>query len=86
MSSSGHNMSPSIFGLPICMTVGVWCNEFHHSTEYLMMGTFTTPTTASTALALSAFTGSSMPARRPIYPRYRNSRISSDVRRGSQTQ
>src|SRR5688572_9344768 len=51
-----------------------------------MMGTFTNPTMASTALALSAFCGSSMPARRPMYPKYRNSSTSSEVRRGSQTQ
>jgi hypothetical protein len=68
------------------MTVGVWCSEFHHSTEYLTSGTFTTPTTARTALALSALDWSSMPARRPMYPRYRNSNTSSNVSRGSQTQ
>ena len=51
-----------------------------------MMGTFTTPTTASTALARSARCGSSIPARSPMYPRYRNSSTSSDVRRGSHSQ
>src|SRR3981081_2163317 len=51
-----------------------------------MIGTFTTPTTASTALARSARCVSSSPARKPIYPRYRKSRMSSEVRRGSHSQ
>ncbi len=48
------------------MTVASWCNEFHQFTENLMMGTLTTPTMANTALALSAFCGSSMAARSPM--------------------
>src|SRR5438067_12870827 len=51
-----------------------------------MIGTFTTPTTASTALARSARCVSSSPARNPMYPRYRKSRMSSEVRRGSHSQ
>src|SRR2546430_12990284 len=51
-----------------------------------MIGTFTTPTTASTALARSERCVSSSPARNPMYPRYRKSRMSSEVRRGSHSQ
>src|SRR5581483_9288532 len=51
-----------------------------------MIGTFTTPTIANTALARSARWTSSMADRNPMYPRYRKSRISSDVRRGSHSQ
>src|SRR6266446_4001213 len=51
-----------------------------------MIGTFTTPTTANTALARSARCVSSSPARKPIYPRYRKSRMSSEVKRGSHSQ
>src|SRR3990167_8602648 len=50
-----------------------------------MMGTFTTPTSASTAHALSARRGSSMLDCSARKPRYKNNRISSDVRRASQT-
>src|ERR1700722_7575452 len=51
-----------------------------------MTGTLTTPTTASTALARSARCVSSIPARSPIYPRYRKSSTSSEVSRGSHCQ
>src|SRR5471030_760917 len=51
-----------------------------------MIGTLTTPTTANKALARSARCTSSIAERRPIYPRYRNNRISSEVRRGSHSQ
>src|SRR5210317_1457181 len=50
-----------------------------------MIGTLTTPTIARTALARSALLGSSIAERSAIYPMYRKSRISSDVRRASQT-
>ena len=50
-----------------------------------MIGTLTTPTSASTAAARSARRGSSMAACSAMKPRYRNSRISSEVRRASQT-
>ena len=49
------------------------------------MGTLTTPTKANMADALSARLGSSMEARSAIYPIYKNSKISSEVRRASQT-
>src|SRR5450830_213364 len=48
-----------------------------------IMGTFTTPTSASTAQALSARRGSSMLDCSAIKPRYRNNRISSEVRPAS---
>ena len=50
-----------------------------------MMGTFTTPTSARMAPALSARRGSSMAACSAMKPRYRKNRISSDVRRASHT-
>ena len=51
-----------------------------------MTGTLTTPTTASSALARSARWVSSMPARNPMYPRYKNSSTSSEVSLGSHCQ
>src|SRR6266704_5038753 len=51
-----------------------------------MIGTLTAPTSASTALARSARRGSSMELRRPMYPKYRKSRINSDVMRASHAQ
>src|ERR1035437_8598912 len=50
-----------------------------------MMGTLTTPTSASTAQALSARRGSSMLDCSARKPRYKKSRINSDVRRASHT-
>ena len=50
-----------------------------------MMGTLTTPTSAITAPALSARRGSSIAAWSAIKPRYRKSRISSEVSRASHT-
>src|SRR6185369_11712602 len=50
-----------------------------------MIGTLTTPTSAITAPALSARRGSSIAACSDIKPKYRNSRISSEVSRASHT-
>ena len=41
-------------GPSLRITVEPWCSEFHQYTEKWMIGTFTTPTSASTALARSA--------------------------------
>src|SRR5690349_10002967 len=76
-------MEPSIADFFISERLGPWCRLFHHTTEYFTMGTFTTPTIARIALARSARCTSSNEARNAMYPRYRNSRINSDVRRGS---
>jgi hypothetical protein len=51
-----------------------------------MMGTLITPTMASSAAARSPRDGSSKAERNDITPKYRNSRMSSEVSRGSQTQ
>ena len=50
-----------------------------------MIGTFTTPTSARMAPALSARRGSSIAACSAMKPRYRKNRISSEVIRASQT-
>src|SRR5574340_1508063 len=50
-----------------------------------MIGTFTEPTIASSALARSARRGSSIEACSAMKPKYRNSRMSSEVSRASQT-
>src|ERR1022692_1245646 len=50
-----------------------------------MIGILITPTSASTAPALSARRGSSIAACSAIKPIYRNSRINSEVRRASHT-
>src|SRR5450756_2639587 len=50
-----------------------------------MMGTLTTPTSASTAQALSARRGSSMLDCRARKPRYKDSRINSEVNLASHT-
>src|SRR3954469_611392 len=50
-----------------------------------MMGTFTTPTMERMAQALSARRASSMAPSSAMKPKYRNSRMSSEVRRASHT-
>src|SRR6185369_4004475 len=50
-----------------------------------MMGMLTTPTMARMAQALSARRASSMAPSSAMKPKYRNSRMSSDVSRASQT-
>src|SRR5450631_4171469 len=50
------------------------------------MGTFTSPTMASSAAARSPRAGSSNAERSDITPTYRNNKISSDVSRGSHAQ
>ena len=50
-----------------------------------MIGTLTTPTSASSAPARSARRGSSIAACSDMKPKYRNSRISSEVSRASHT-
>ncbi|MNN41870.1 hypothetical protein D3C81_1560130 [compost metagenome] len=62
-----------------------WCRVFHHSTEYLMIGMLITPTMASTAQALAALSRLLIAWPSAIMPKYRNSRMSMDVRRASQT-
>ena len=51
-----------------------------------MIGTLTAPTSVSTEHALSARRGSSIALRNAITPRYRKSRINSDVIRASHAQ
>ncbi|MNL88605.1 hypothetical protein D3C87_2184090 [compost metagenome] len=51
-----------------------------------MIGMLITPTIASTAQALAALSRLLMACPRAITPKYRNSRISIEVRRASQTQ
>src|SRR5215204_5354724 len=51
-----------------------------------MIGILTTPTKVSTPLARALVRGSSIALRRPITPRYRNSRSSSEVSLASHTQ
>ncbi|MNH38695.1 hypothetical protein D3C79_997710 [compost metagenome] len=58
---------------------------FHHSTEYLMIGILITPTMASTAQAFAALSRLLIAWPRAMMPKYRNSRISIDVSRASQT-
>ena len=62
-----------------------WCSEFHQVTEPWITGSRARPTMDSRPAARAAVRRSSMARSRPITPRYRNSRISSDVRRGSQS-
>src|SRR3990167_4631819 len=86
MISSGIHISNGMAGLDTTLKVAGWCRVFHHSTEYLMIGIFTTPTMASTAQALAALSRLVMALPRAITPKYRNSRISIEVRRASHTQ
>ena len=68
-ANSGYSISGGIAGPPSRTIVAPWCNELHHSTEKLMIGMLIAPTIARTALALSAFSGSSIAALSAIYPK-----------------
>src|SRR5471032_3191302 len=72
-------------GFSVRLKVDPWCRVLHHSTEYLMIGILITPTMASTAQALAALSRLVMALPRAIRPKYRNSRISIEVRRASHT-
>src|SRR5690606_18081232 len=85
MISSGSHISIGIAALPVTVEVAGWCRLVHQSTEYLMIGMFTTPTTASSAVALAALSRLLIAWLRAITPEHRNSRTSIEVRRASQT-
>src|SRR5690554_7182017 len=72
-------------GFSVSLKVAGWCRVFHQFTEYLMIGMFTVPTIASTAVALAAVSRLLIACPRAMTPKYRNSRISMEVRRASQT-
>ena len=51
MTSSGSSIDSAIDGPPMRTTLAGWCNVFHQSTENLMIGRLTTPTSARSAPA-----------------------------------
>src|SRR6516165_3931965 len=69
ITSNGTSIEMSIRGPPIRMTLAGWCRVFHQSTENLMIGRLTTPTSASTEPALPPREGSSNAFTNAIYPR-----------------
>src|SRR5690606_6350183 len=85
MTSNGSHISIGIAGFSVSLKVAGWCSVFHQSTEYLMIGILTTPTMASTAQALAALSRLVIALPRAMTPKYRNSRISIEVRRASHT-
>ena len=69
ITSRGHNNSGAIFGPSIRNTEAGWCSVFHHSTENLMIGRSTAPTSVRIAAARAARPGSSMERHSAINPR-----------------
>ena len=68
-SAPDTRISTGIAGFSVILKVAVWCSEFHHSTEYLMIGMLTTPTMASTAQALAALSRLLMALPRAMTPK-----------------
>ena len=66
--------------------LGGWCSVVNHSTEYLMRGRFTTPTTANSDTASAARSGGASACRRATRPKNRNSSTSVETVRASHTQ
>src|SRR5690554_4672580 len=85
MINSGNHISIGIAGFSVMVKVAGWCNVFHQSTEYLMMGILTTPTIAKIAQALAALSRLLMACPKAIMPKYKNNRMSIAVKRASQT-
>src|SRR5690554_1952064 len=85
MINNGNHISIGIAGFSVMVKVAGWCNVFHQSTEYLMMGILTTPTIAKIAQALAALSRLVMACPKAIIPKYKNNRISIAVRRASHT-
>ena len=56
-------------GFSVSLKVEGWCRVSHQSTEYLMIGMFTSPTMARMAQARPAASGRARAWRRPIMPR-----------------
>ena len=60
MISNGIRMEEWMAGPSTLNTLAGWCSEFHQSTENLMIGMFTKPTSATMAAMRAARVGSSM--------------------------
>jgi len=69
ITSRGTSIEMSIRGPPTRMTLAGWCNVFHQSTENLMIGRLTAPTSARTEPALPPREGSSKAFTSAMYPR-----------------
>ena len=68
------------------ITEAPWCRVFHHSTEYLMIGRFTAPTSVRIDTARAPRPGSSMARHSARMPQYIRNSTSTEVSRASQTQ
>ena len=86
MTNSGTSRLGSMVGPPMRNTEAGWCSVFHQSTENLMMGRLTAPTSVRIAAARPARAGSSMVRHSAIRPRYIRNSTSTEVSRASHTQ
>src|SRR5687768_18541232 len=78
-------MLASIVGPSSRNTEAGWCSVFHQSTENLMIGMLTNPTSVITAAARADLAGSSRARVSARIPRYMRNSTNTDVSRASQT-
>src|SRR5690606_40621402 len=78
-------MLASIVGPSIRNTEAGWCSVFHQSTENLMIGMLTKPTSVTTAAARAERDGSSSARVSAIRPRYIKNSTKTEVSRASHT-
>ena len=82
---SGQSIEASIVGPSSRNTEAGWCSVFHQSTENLMIGMLTKPTSVMTAAARADLEGSSSARVSAMMPRYIRKSTKTEVSRASQT-
>ena len=82
-NNNGYNITGSIAGLLVIVIDADWWSVDHQSTDFFIIGIFTTPIKTSTEKNLSAFSLFSKDACKEIKPRYIINKISVEVIRAS---
>src|SRR5690606_7748884 len=83
--SSGHSIDGWMVGPSRRITDAGWCSVFHQSTENLMIGMLTKPTSVTIAAARALRPGSSSARVSAMMPRYIRKSTKTEVRRASHT-
>ena len=85
MINSGSHISTGIAGFSVSEKLAGWCRVYHHSTENLITGRLTTPTSARIAQALPAPACRSIAERSAITPIYKKNNTNVEVSLASHT-
>src|SRR3954467_13423718 len=86
ITSSGIKKDLSSDEPPIRITEAGWCSVFHQSTENLMIGRLSAPTSVRMAEGRAAPVGAAHARHSALTPRYIMNRISTEVSRASHSQ